>query len=551
MEADFGGAYNYPSAFARNTRGLDEDDDDDVDQRSYYANLYTKDAASEDADSTNSDDEFDVDADDMKSSRKKYDYGFEDDEDDCDVEFGRYSYGKGNNSMSVKNKKTKPKSPKQESVYKLMLKWDVNSLLQDSRAVLGMSPHMKPTPRHFNTNSEYYSAMKDIAVEETRASVAQALLSMNANNGNQNIELSLDPNFDDYFEVSSSRLLNVRFIVGGGHSDNLRPGCVYKLTCQLNRSHRYPFDEGNSSNKGNGNSKRRLGEGSSSVSGTNEFSCMAAFSYYQRQATGGGSSSVEDNAVEVDDGTLQPSSSGRSRHRRAMIWVHANSFIGQALKAVYRNEEEDSKNVNRYDNKRGRSGGNRSQERTSKSSKSEQEARSFLCALADSARWKCAYVTNIINYQRMVFACDSTPNPPCLIELLGSKLLATHIKFGDSDDDSADDSGAGTALTNLNPFNDLIPHGDADGPQYGELTTMLLKCSFEGTPMAKRLALLNSSQRIALEYCLLPIAVQVFEQFERTQVMNFIAANSLIDGDVRIDAFARWVWSFPCLLCFR
>jgi hypothetical protein len=274
MESDYVGSFAF---YQDKVRGNDYEDEEDEEesQKQFYARkfgLLENDGDGQMKESCATyDDQQDDDSDDFsdrfaeKNVDKRsriYDYGFEDDDDGEHVDFGSYKKA----SSSNKKKKSKPKSPKIESTYRMLLKWEVDRLLMNSRSELGMPP-IKRSPRHFFSNVDYYSAMKDIAVEEVRALITQSLRTPPQNHNK--LSVTLDPCIDEYHLASSSHLVNVRFQVFKGEPDQLRPGCVYKLTYFPPRNSDLSLTP----------KKRKLEESGSS---NKSFTCLAAFSYFQK-----------------------------------------------------------------------------------------------------------------------------------------------------------------------------------------------------------------------------------------------------------------------------
>jgi hypothetical protein len=222
-----------------------------------------------------------------------------------------------------------------------------------------------------------------------------------------------------------------------------------------------------------------------------------------------------------------------------MFWVHCKSFLGSSFKSLSHDEEEQCtthqmkhKQGMKWSLRRARGHSMATDETPSITATNAFSDKTAADAVADAfsgGRWECEYIASVINYQRMIFACDTAPNPYCMLELLGSKLLATHIKFSDDVDDFSHDETAGSSAAVIyhvddNPFNDLVPrHGTPS--TFGDLSERLIETVFKNSPMNRRLQKLNFSQRTALEYTLLPLYNEICEISEDIKLQEFVDVN--------------------------
>ena len=107
-----------------------------------------------------------------------------------------------------------------EEFFQLLLSWSVEKLLLDSRKTLGLAP-LRNMPSCFENKLVYYETMRQVAVEEARASLSQGLRIMSDNVVIRLSKVQIDK--------EESQLVLVMFKIISGGVDLTRPGSAFKL----------------------------------------------------------------------------------------------------------------------------------------------------------------------------------------------------------------------------------------------------------------------------------------------------------------------------------
>ena len=124
-----------------------------------------------------------------------------------------------------------------EEFFQLLLSWSIEKLLLDSRKSLGLAP-LGNMPSCFENKLVYYETMRQVAVEEARASLSQGLRIMSDNVVIRLSKMQIDK--------EESQLVLVMFKIISGGVDLTRPGSAFKLIPS-------DFKLGNSKNGDNNN----------------------------------------------------------------------------------------------------------------------------------------------------------------------------------------------------------------------------------------------------------------------------------------------------------
>ena len=107
-----------------------------------------------------------------------------------------------------------------EEFFQLVLSWSIEKLLLDSRKALGLAP-LGNMPSCFENKLVYYETMRQVAVEEARASLSQGLRIMSDNVVIRLSKVQIDK--------EESQLVLVMFKIISGGVDLTRPGSAFKL----------------------------------------------------------------------------------------------------------------------------------------------------------------------------------------------------------------------------------------------------------------------------------------------------------------------------------
>lgn len=141
-----------------------------------------------------------------------------------------------------------------EEFFKLVLSWSIDNLLLDTRKALNLSP-LGDMPAHFLNQQIYFETMRQIAIEEARATLTEGLKTIN--DKMELIMSKVQSCLDD-----SPVLLIVLKIVEGD-MDLTRPGTIFKLFQDESRR-----NDSNYSNKDrNIKSSNGTGYGSNNIKG--------------------------------------------------------------------------------------------------------------------------------------------------------------------------------------------------------------------------------------------------------------------------------------------
>lgn len=124
-------------------------------------------------------------------------------------------------AMKGKKEKKKKKCDAIEEYCNLILSWKCNDLKLGSRAALSLEPLSNEISCSYHDNESYFTAMKEVAVEETRAALFQSMQVTSST-----LELKLQ---DIYPPIGEGCLILLIFSILKGENEMTRNGCAFML----------------------------------------------------------------------------------------------------------------------------------------------------------------------------------------------------------------------------------------------------------------------------------------------------------------------------------
>jgi hypothetical protein len=132
-------------------------------------------------------------------------------------------------AMKGKKEKKKNESEAVEEFYNFILSWTCNGLKLDSRIALGLEPLLDEISCVHYDDKSYFAAMKEVAIEETRAALVQSMQSTSTT-----LELKLQ---DIQPPIGEGCLILLIFSILKGENEMTRNGCAFKLLPTGNKSY--------------------------------------------------------------------------------------------------------------------------------------------------------------------------------------------------------------------------------------------------------------------------------------------------------------------------
>jgi hypothetical protein len=123
--------------------------------------------------------------------------------------------------MKGKKEKKKNESDAVEEFCNLILSWTCNGLKLDSRAALSLEPLSNEISCTHHDDESYFAAMKEVAVEETRAALFQSMQVTSST-----LEFKLQ---DIHPPIGEGCLILLIFSILKGENEMTRNGCAFKL----------------------------------------------------------------------------------------------------------------------------------------------------------------------------------------------------------------------------------------------------------------------------------------------------------------------------------
>jgi AAA domain len=283
-----------------------------------------------------------------------------------------------------------------EEFFKLVLSWTIDNLLLGTRKALNLSP-LADMPAHFLNQQIYFDTMRQIAIEEARATLTEGLRTIN-----DQMELRMS---DVQSCLEDSPVLLIVLKIVKGDMDLTRPGTVFKLfqdeskrNCtnsnkknyNVNSGNSYSHSNGNGNGNGNSRSSNNFNSDNSSISNRNQNQNMDSVLAVVAQ----GSQAM----------SLVVSMGGFMSY--LPLWINPFSPLAKRLIS-----DGDS---------------------------------------AKGSCWTALSLGSVLSYQRMATVCTESPSPPFMFKLLGHRP-SSHIKFdSDSEDESNSKTGASAVLSVAN-----------------------------------------------------------------------------------------------------
>ena len=288
---------------------------------------------------------------------------------------------------TMKRKRRRLTGP--EEFFQLVLSWPIDKLIADGRKSLGLAP-LAEMPSYFLNKLVYFDTMKQVAVEEARASLLQGL---RIPSGQMELKMI---KMNSYCEESSLVLILFKIMKGG--LEMTRPGSAFKLfDATPNNFNQYNngVENSNHSNKrSNCDTKNSYCNNKKLFINTNK----EKFNKNQQERF------AYINEDKNHDTTLAVVAQGSQAMSAATalggfnsilpLWVHSSSPLGRQLISSEKDVMNDS-------------------------------------------IWKACSLGSLLSYQRMATVCYDSPSPPFMHKLLGHRQVS-HIKF-DSDSENDDD----------------------------------------------------------------------------------------------------------------
>jgi hypothetical protein len=169
-----------------------------------------------------------------------------------------------------------------EQFYQLILTWDIEKLLLDNRKVLGLSL-LSEMPSYFPNKLEYFETMRQVAVEEARASIYQGLKSPNG---------SMELKINKLHSSEDSSFLLIEFLIVKGDIEMTRPGWVFKL------------NSGDSNQSINNNNNRNSKNKFISANNSNINNNKTGYSHYNNSNSKSSQSNIFPSNQNIDQATI-------------------------------------------------------------------------------------------------------------------------------------------------------------------------------------------------------------------------------------------------------
>ena len=258
-----------------------------------------------------------------------------------------------------------------EEFFKLVLSWSIDNLLLGTRKALNLAP-LADMPAHFLNQQIYFDTMRQIAIEEARATLTEGLKTIN---GQMELRMS-----DVQSCLEDSPVLLIVLKIVKGEMDLTRPGTVFKLFQDDNKknynnnSYRNSNMKSNNVNgNGNGNSRNSNGNYNSKSEWNQNFDSVLAVVAQGSQAM-----------------SLVTSMGGFTSN--LPLWINPFSPLAKRLIS-----EGDS---------------------------------------ANGSGWTALCLGSVLSYQRMATVCTESPSPPFMFKLLGHRPSSHIKFDSDSEDDN-------------------------------------------------------------------------------------------------------------------
>jgi hypothetical protein len=275
-----------------------------------------------------------------------------------------------------------------EEFFKLVLSWTIDNLLLGTRKALNLSP-LADMPAHFLNQQIYFDTMRQIAIEEARATLTEGLKTIN-----DQMELRMS---DVQSCLEDSPVLLIVLKIVKGDMDLTRPGTVFKLF--QDESRRNYTNNNNKSYNSNSSNSNSHGNGNSRSSSNN--------------SNGNSNSNSDRNQNQNIDSVLAVVAQGSQAMSLVVsmggftsylpLWINPFSPLAKRL-------------ISEGDSSKG-------------------------------SCWTALSLGSVLSYQRMATVCSESPSPPFMFKLLGHRP-SSHIKFdSDSEDESNSKTGASANLT--------------------------------------------------------------------------------------------------------
>lgn len=191
-----------------------------------------------------------------------------------------------------KKRKFQKKLTGTDQFYQLILSWDIDKLLLDNRKGLGLAL-LSEMPSYFPNKLEYFETMRQVAVEEARASIYQGL---KVPNGSMELKINKLHSFED------TSFLLIEFMIIKGDIDMTRPGWVFKL-----------YSRESNHSKNSSKSKNDMSSGNNSSSnGSNKTNYSHSKNSKSQLQNGKSNLSLHSNQEDTDNATIAVVAQGKS-----------------------------------------------------------------------------------------------------------------------------------------------------------------------------------------------------------------------------------------------